>query len=265
MFGALSPRTRDDSRLGSTVALEAARERPLWRSDLARHCAPIVAGGAIYALNYALIEHVYSPARSAHLATVNAEAILRLERLLHVFSEAQVQRFALTHAWAGWALDLTYIWLHLPLIVALAIWLYVRHRTVFLRTRDAMLIAGIIGLLCEYWPVAPPYLLAHAGIVNTAASRTYDIVEPKGFFVTYGAVPSIHVAWALLVATAIWQASRARALRWPALALPLLMALAVVGTGNHYWFDAATGVLTGLVALGLCVLFARLQARGRSP
>ena len=265
MFALTHWRPRESGEVTAAASEAAPRASRGWRTDLPGQCAVIAAGGAAYALNYAVLARLFSPARRDHLAAVNAAAVVRLERALRIFNEGAVQRFALTHGWAGRLFDLSYMWLHLPLIVVLAIWLYARHRLVFVATRDAMLISGLIALACEYWPVAPPYLVAHPGIVNTAASCAYNIVEPKGFFDSYGAVPSIHVAWALLVTIAVWQASRARWLRWPALAVPLLMTLAVVATGNHYWFDAATGVLAALVGLAPRALLARRQSRGRSP
>jgi len=216
--------------------------RGAWVTDLPLQFAVILAGGVAYACNYVLLTHVFSAEGLRHLAIVNAEKVIRLERWLHVFNEADFQRYADTHPLVGHVLTVTYIWLHLPLIVVVAIWLYSRHRSIFVLTRNAMLIAGLIALAWEYWPVAPPHLVPSLQVVNSAASRVYDIVEPKGFFDSYGAVPSIHVSWSLQMAVAIWLAAPRCKLRLVAPALPVLMSLAVVATGNHYWFDVATGI-----------------------
>lgn len=219
-----------------------SRLRGAWVTDLPLQLAVILAGGLAYVGNYVLLNHVFSAEELRHLAIVNAEKVIHLERRLHIFTEADLQRYAETHVLIGHVLTVTYIWLHLPLIVATAIWLYSRHRPIFVLTRNAMLIAGLIALAWEYWPVAPPHLVPSLEVVNSAASRVYDIVEPKGFFDSYGAVPSIHVSWSLQMAVAIWLAAPRHRLRLAAPALPVLMSLGVVATGNHYWFDVATGI-----------------------
>jgi hypothetical protein len=43
------------------------------------------------------------------------------------------------------------------------------------------------------------------------------------------------------------------------------MTFAVVATGNHYWFDVATGALAALVGLAPRAMVAWRQSRGRSP
>ena len=59
-------------------------------------------------------------------------------------------------------------------------------------------------------------------------------------------MPSLHVAWALLIAWAVIITSSNR-LRWLVIAHPIVMTFAVVLTANHWWLDAlAAGVLVVL-------------------
>ena len=56
----------------------------------------------------------------------------------------------------------------------------------------------------------------------------------------------MHVAWAVLVALGVIVISTSR-IRWWILAHPILTVLAVVATGNHWWFDGIVAVwLIGL-------------------
>jgi len=64
-----------------------------------------------------------------------------------------------------------------------------------------------------------------------------------------GIVPSIHVGWALLMGFAVWRSTRSRPLGLLALLWPLLVAVAVVASGNHYYFDVITGVLAAVIGL----------------
>ena len=75
----------------------------------------------------------------------------------------------------------------------------------------------------------------------------------------YAAVPSMHIAFSLMVAVPAAALSRnmiGRAL-WPA--YPLLILFAIVATGNHYWFDAAAGAAVACMAAVAATQLARLR------
>lgn len=233
------------------------RCRSPWYYDLPRQLAIIGAGAVAYTLNYALLTRLFSAAELRRLAIEHAQRLVDLERSLHIFNERGVYRFAQDHSLPGLAANGVYLFLHLPLIVAVAIWLYGRHRPTFVLMRDAMVIAGLIALACEYYPVAPPHAVPGLGFTNLAASGLYDTVEPKAAFDVYGAVPSIHVGWALLIGLCLWWHGPNPIGRIAGVALPIAMALAVVATGNHYHFDSVTGVLAAIVGLGVALRIQR--------
>ena len=59
-------------------------------------------------------------------------------------------------------------------------------------------------------------------------------------------MPSVHVAWALLVGFGAVMVSSSRS-RWLVLAHPIVTVLVVVATGNHFWLDGiVAGVLLGV-------------------
>jgi hypothetical protein len=75
-------------------------------------------------------------------------------------------------------------------------------------------------------------------------------------------VPSLHFGYSLIVGVAIAQLASRRSLRLLGAAYPALMLLIIVGTGNHFIFDAAAGGL--VVAVGWLVA-SRLQAPAVEP
>ena len=59
----------------------------------------------------------------------------------------------------------------------------------------------------------------------------------------YAAMPSLHVAWAVWVALALYVCLRPRPWRWVTWLYPAATTFVVVGTGNHFIADAAAGAL----------------------
>lgn len=178
-------------------------------------------------------------------------------------------RFGLEHWLQGLIVDRhslvtlanwVYIFGHWPVIVATLVWLFRRSRADFLLLRNALFVSGAIGLVIfMLYPVAPPRLLG-IGLEDTVTtfSTSYHALQPPTLVNKYAAMPSLHVGWNLLVGIAIARAARRRSLRVLGLGSPLLMALAVVTTGNHYVLDAVVGAIIALVGLAVS---ARMSAR----
>jgi hypothetical protein len=69
-------------------------------------------------------------------------------------------------------------------------------------------------------------------------------------------VPSLHFGYALIVGVALATLAKRRVLRVAGALYPLAMLLVIVGTGNHFVFDAALGavvVLAGWLVARLLV------------
>lgn len=187
---------------------------------------------------------------SADVARAHARTIVDLERALGIYVEDTVQRpFAdpgMLQTLANWI----YIWGHWPVIIATMLWLAFQHADVLLRLRDAMIVSGTIGMVIfATYPVAPPRL-ADLGLVDTVTetSKAYRILQPPAFVNQYAAMPSLHAGWDLLVGISIVTASTSIALRLFGYLMPLLMAIGVVVTANHYVLDVVVG--TALVLIG---------------
>lgn len=233
---------------------------PLWQLMV------VAVGYLVYSVSVGAVQFAGATHARQIAAMQNAAHIVDFEKLLGIFHEQALQQALAGNDALMQFFNAVYMWAHLPLIIVIAIWLYVRHRDDFRPTRNAVLISGAIALLIfQIFPVAPPRLLPGGGFLDTAAkvSGVYDTVEPKVFFNPYAAVPSMHVGWVLLMGLALWRYAGSRTVRWVGLALPAFMALAVVVTGNHYFFDALTGVLTALIGLWLAHFAEAHMYRGR--
>jgi hypothetical protein len=200
---------------------------------------------------YFRVRHLTEGARDVAIA--HGRDLVSLERHLGINVEGATQRLftqsELVETLANWV----YIYGHWPVIIATMSWPGWRHRKVFLRLRDAMVISGALGMVVFVtYPVAPPRLL-HLGLVDTVTehSSAYRVLQPPAFTDQYAALPSLHAGWDLLVGIAIVTAAGSVALRVVGILLPVLMMTAVVATANHYVIDVVAGV--ALVLFGQLV------------
>jgi hypothetical protein len=83
----------------------------------------------------------------------------------------------------------------------------------------------------------------------------------------------MHIGYAVVVGTTLLSARR-RLVRMLGMLYPPSVLLVVVATGNHFFFDAATGVGVAAIGFGAAVLLvneprvlapAALPLRGRAP
>ena len=187
-------------------------------------------------------------------AIARARWIFHLEHDLHIPSELWLQHRVLDSSLLTQALNVFYATFHFPAMIAFLIWMFVRHRDRYPQVRNTVVIVTGAALAIQLIPVAPPRLTPGLGFVDTGALYHQSVYAAVG---TPGpdqlsAMPSVHVAWALLVGLGVVLFSTSR---WRGLIIahPVLTLLAVVATGNHWWFD-------GIVAawlIGLAVVVER--------
>lgn len=201
---------------------------------------------------------------SGELAQEHATDVVALEGRLGVQVEgawqAPVRAWPALATFANWV----YIWGHWPVIIATMAWLVWRHRETFLLLRDAMVVSGLLGMVVFVtYPLAPPRL-ADLGLLDTVtqSSSAYRVLQPPMFVNQYAAMPSLHAGWDLLVGIAIVAAASSPVLRLVGAVLPLLMAYAVVATGNHYIVDVPAGITLALIGYAAARLLARRRAGG---
>jgi membrane-associated phospholipid phosphatase len=144
-------------------------------------------------------------------------------------------------------------------------WLLVRRPSSYPLIRNAMVVSGAIGLVFFVtWPVAPPRLAA-LGLVDTVTeqSHAYRVLQPPAFVNQYAAMPSLHAGWDLLVGMAIFTAASSVLVKAIGVAMPVLMAFAVVATANHYLLDVVAGIALALVGQAVALWLEKRRARRR--
>lgn len=189
------------------------------------------------------------------------------ERALRLPSELTVQRLLLPHALLSQVANLYYATMHFGMLIAMLVWLFVRHRDGYPAVRNAVAASTAICLLISLVPVAPPRMLTSLGFVDLAARYGQSVYVALGSTAgadQLSAMPSVHVAWAVLVAWAVITRSTSR-WRWLILLHPAITVFVVVATGNHFWADGL--VAASVVALGLAAqaLVIRRAVAHRSP
>jgi membrane-associated phospholipid phosphatase len=85
-----------------------------------------------------------------------------------------------------------------------------------------------------------------------------DSASANMLFNPFAAVPSMHVAFALMLGLPMAKMARRRWVKAIWLVYPVVVTFVVVATANHWWMDAILGALTAAVgALGARYLAAR--------
>jgi hypothetical protein len=183
--------------------------------------------------------------RQVHGAEEHGRWVWRFQRWIHLPSEVSLQHLVLPHPWLVKFLNVFYATAHAPALLACLIWLYVRHRDRYPMIRNCVAISTGLCLVIRIFPVAPPRLLPDLGFVDTALLYDQSVYGrgTGGMSNQLAAMPSIHVAWALIVALAVVLAWRSR-WRWLVVLHPVVTVLSVTATANHWWLD-------GIVAAGL--------------
>ena len=181
-------------------------------------------------------------------ATARAAGLLDLERSLGLAWEHALQDAILGSQPLVNLMNGIYFWTHMPVILALGVWLWWTHRGAYTFTRNAFLGSAVLALALYFvLPTAPPRLLP--GFVDTMALHAranYQAQELGPFVNAYAALPSLHFGWALLVALGLWLGRPRR--RGGAVvvvivgaALVLGQFFAIVTTANHFVLDAVAG------------------------
>lgn len=180
--------------------------------------------------------------------------VIQLERALHVFVEPSIQAWAMgSHA----LIDVS-SWLYVnaqtTVTLAALIYIYLRHNRSFYFVRNMLMIAMVIALAgYAVFPTAPPRFMPEWGFVNTVASIAGGHVGHEGataatFFNPYAAVPSMHVAFALMIGWRLSSLVKPRALKLAWALYPFLIAFVIIVTANHFIFDAVLGALTAALS-----------------
>jgi hypothetical protein len=197
------------------------------------------------------------------IAFDNARQIVQVERTLGVFFEPGLQSWALNNQWIVQAANWCYINSHFLVTTTFLIWLYLARNESFYYVRNMFMVAmGLALMLYIVYPTAPPRFLPEWGFSDTVTDAVGQASANSAnlLYNPYAAVPSMHVAFALMVGVPAYKIVRAPALKALWALYPVLVTFVVLVTANHWWIDAAFG---GLVAAIAAVASTAMLARAR--
>jgi hypothetical protein len=186
-----------------------------------------------------------------NIAYQHARDIVNFERSIHSFIEVDVQRWAIDNSIFIHVANWMYVNSHFLVTTTFLIWLYIARNHAYYFVRNMFIIAMAFALLgYVLFPAAPPRFLPEWGFTDTVgdffgqgASHSASVL-----YNPYAAMPSMHVAFALMVGVTGVRLIKARAARLFWAFYPFFITFVVIVTANHFWLDAAVGALVAGVA-----------------
>lgn len=182
-------------------------------------------------------------------AQSNADRVVDLEEQLGLRIEPAVQRAVLPHRRIVGALNVGYAAGNLALSVGWLISLQRRSSPHFLRERRAA-VAAFCGALPVFvaFPCAPPRHRDDAR--DTLLDSGVDLGHPAliRLYNPIAAMPSHHVAFAVVSGFGLAAASRTGLARLGWRTYPVAVTGVVIATGNHFTLDTVAGAALGALA-----------------
>jgi hypothetical protein len=231
------------SLVGLSLTLHRASQGRL------RRLAPFAGEAGVIAALYALWQLAGTlSVLGTSGAMRRAVDIAALERDWHLPRESSVQHLITGHPLLVEASNLYYATMHFGALFAFLFWLFLRHRDRYRQVRAVLVSVTLLCLLVQLLPVAPPRLLP--GYVDTAMQYGQSVYGLGLAPDELSAMPSVHVAWALLIAWATLRIGSG-GWRWLGPAHAGITSFVVVATANHFWLDGVVAAaLLACCALG---------------
>jgi hypothetical protein len=190
--------------------------------------------------------------RDTGKAFENALTVIDIEQKANALFELDLQRWihsselltTLT-SWTYWMSQFTVVGITL-------LWVYLRRNESFLRFRNTIMLANVMGLAgYALLPTAPPRMFPGFGFVDTLAQ--FGTVNHGSGLVElasnpYAAMPSLHAADALIVGVVLAGIVRRPIFKVLWLLWPAWVWFTVMATANHFWLDIVAGVAVAGVA-----------------
>ena len=197
------------------------------------------------------------------LAISNSTHIIHFERSIGAFFEPGFQQAFLNHQWIIDLANFMYLNSHFVLTTCFLVWLYVKRNENFYFVRNMFLVAMGLALVgYALFPAAPPRMFPSAGFTDTISAFTHtnqDTAITSLLVNPYAAVPSMHIAFALMIGVPGFLLSKGMAARTWWSAYPMIIFFVIVVTANHFWFDAAVGAAVACAAALAATQLARLR------
>lgn len=199
-------------------------------------------------------------------ALAHARSILHVEAVLHLHPELPLNHWASKHAAIALQISNFYDLAHFVVTLALVAVLWFWFPRIYAPLRNTLVLINVIGFVVFWvYPLAPPRMLPSAGFVDlvavTHALGSWRAGALASQANELAAMPSLHIAWAVWSALALWRMLDGRWWRGVAFVYPCLTAIAVMATANHYFLDVVAGVATIAVAHWLARVLGQVLQR----
>ena len=209
----------------------------------------VTLGLLVYGL-YLLVRALVLRRDGRERAHGNAEKIVALQKRLGFDVEPALQGAVLRFPRAVHGLNVGYAVFNVTLTVGWLLLLYRRRDLGYHGMRRACLGAYVAAQpIFMLFPTEPPRALD--GFVDTMSEVSgFDLEHPVlvRLYNPVAAMPSLHVAFAVLTGAAIAERAESRVVKGAAHAYAPLVSFVVVAAGNHYVLDAVAGAALGLAA-----------------
>jgi membrane-associated phospholipid phosphatase len=205
--------------------------------------------------------------RDSYEAFQNGLRVADVEHRLTGLWELSLQSLVMSSGLLRELTSWTYWHSQFTVLGLVMLWVYLRRNEAFVRFRNTLLLANVIGLVgFVLAPTAPPRLFPELGFVDTLAGFgiNHDSAIVRADANPYAAMPSLHAADALIVGVGLFFVVRTQWLRFLWLLWPLWVWFAVMATGNHFWLDILAGIVVAAVA-GAVVNHKYLRRRFARP
>ena len=221
-----------------------ARVLPHGWLDALRQVSLFAAAYLAYRLVRGLVEG------DANAAFAHARDLISIERGMHLFVEPSIQAWASGSHFVMVLASWLYVNAQSSITIAALLYLYLRHNRNFYFVRNMFMIAMAIALVgYMVFPTAPPRFMPEWGFIDTVSDFTpvnvsHTSASMSALFNPYAAVPSMHVAFALMIGWPLARLVRSSIVRVLWIVYPFLMTFVIVVTANHFILDALLGALT---------------------
>ncbi len=211
---------------------------------------------------YRMLRGAIDDPAGAAVAFQNARNLIDIERSLGLFVEPSMQAWA---SGTGFVIDFAsviYLNAQTSVTVGALVYLYLRHNSHFYFVRNMFFIAFLCAIAgYVLYPTAPPRFFPEWGFFDAVAELSgVDSTDPSlvnKLYNPYAAVPSMHVAFSLMIGIPLTKLVKWRALKLFWATYPVVVLFVIIVTGNHFIADAVLGA----AAAGIAALTARQMAK----
>jgi hypothetical protein len=222
---------------------------------------------------------------NAREALTNARDVASFEAGHGFFVEPSLQHFfQQSHNLWGFVLtwpavtdlaDDVYAFCHIFVTLAVVAWLFVDHRGRFVLVRNVVFLTNTLALVgYELFPMAPPRLVSgiqyagHSVHFQDTMRHVIGTGTLNGTPIAYNpfsAMPSLHVAWALIVGASLLLIAHNPLIRILGVIYPAVMVFTVVITANHFLLDAVGAAVAAGLATVLALSLQKLASHLHRP